>query len=61
MNGAAMAEEPEVLSLVFPLLEPVDPGLFVPVLFFRVLVIAIPETESLVALLGKVAFVVVST
>lgn len=65
INGAAMGEEPEVLSLVEDsgLSEPgpVDPGLFVPVLFFRVLEIAIPETEFLVALLGKVAFVVVST
>lgn len=65
MNGAAMAEESEVLSLVeVPgSFEPglLDPGLFVPVLFFRVLLIAIPDTEFLVALLGKVAFVVVST
>ena len=60
MNGvlAAMAELP-VLSLVFPELS--DPGWFVPVLFFRVSVMAIPETEFLVALLGKVVLVVVST
>jgi len=60
-----MADESEVLSLVVPglpesgLLD--GPGLLAPVLFFRVLLIAIPETEFLVALLGKVAFVVVST
>ena len=61
---AATDEEPEVLSLVVvPGLESLDPVLFVPllVLSLRVLLIAIPLTEFLVALLGKVAFVVVST
>lgn len=61
---ATMADESEVLSLVEVwLFEPelFDPGLFDPVLFCRVLLIALPETEFLVALLGNVAFVVVST
>lgn len=61
---AATADESEVLSLVVPgSFEPglFDPGLFVPVSFFRVLLMAIPLTEFLVVLLGKEAFVEVST
>lgn len=57
---AAMDEEPEVLSLVLVPGLP-DPDWFVPLLLVRVLLMATPLIESLVALLGKVVFVVVST
>lgn len=58
---AAMVEESEVLSLVeVPgLLDPL--GLLDSISLLRVLLMAIPVTEVLVALLGNVAFVVVST
>jgi hypothetical protein len=57
---AAIAGESDVLSLeLVPLL--FDPGEFDPESLFRVLLIATPVTDSLVALLGKVELVVVST